>query len=75
MCIYSQYKIIRGEDNIDEKDNPEFIRFIVEICCFMIQEEKYEIAWDLLLRAVNQAYYFRDAFYYLASRMKIENRE
>ena len=40
----------------------------------MISEEKYEIAWDLLLRAINQSYYFRDAFYYLASCMKIENK-
>lgn len=41
----------------------------------MIGEEKYEIAWDLLLRAVNQAYYFRDAFYYLASCLRIDSRQ
>jgi hypothetical protein len=37
----------------------------------MVAEEKYSIAWDLLIRAVNQGYYFRDAFYYLASCLKI----
>lgn len=40
----------------------------------MVTEEKHEIAWDLLLRAVNQSYYFRDAFYYIASFLRIDNK-
>ena len=41
----------------------------------MVRVRKLEIAWELLIRAVNQAYYFRDAFYYIVTEMRIEDKD
>ena len=41
----------------------------------MVGERKLDVAWELLMRAANQACYFRDAFYYLVTEMRVEDRD
>lgn len=63
LGIFTAHKLYAFEETVDS-DHPEFLRFLVEVCIVMIEENVFSLATYLITDKILKAnYYFKDILF------------